>query len=54
MEPIALEHSSKKGWRIIHRCLTCGAIRRNRLADDPVQPDAVEAVILLARQSTGR
>ena len=54
MEPIALEHSSKKGLVAVHRCLACGVIRRNRLADDPEQPDAIEAVIRLARQSIGR
>jgi hypothetical protein len=54
MEPIALEHSSKKGAVAVHRCLVCGVIRRNRLADDPAQPDAIEAVIRLAGRSTGR
>ncbi|MGD9891921.1 MAG: RNHCP domain-containing protein [Dehalococcoidia bacterium] len=53
MEPIMLDHSSKKGWMIVHRCLRCGAIRRNRLADDREQPDALDAVIRLARQSAG-
>jgi hypothetical protein len=54
MEPMALEHSSKKGLVAVHRCVVCGAIRRNRLAGDPVQPDAIEAVIRLAHRSTGR
>jgi hypothetical protein len=54
MEPAALEHSSKKGWIVVHRCRVCGAIRRNRLADDPEQPDAIEAVIRLASQGTAR
>jgi len=33
MEPVALEHSSKKGFLVVHRCRDCGATRRNRLAD---------------------
>jgi hypothetical protein len=43
MEPIALEGTTPK-YRIVHRCLTCGAIRRVRLSD----ADNVEAFLALS------
>lgn len=48
MAPIGLDHHSKKGFVIVHRCLRCGIVRRNRVADDPEQPDDVTAVIRLS------
>jgi hypothetical protein len=32
---------------LVHRCLVCGFVRPNRIADDPVQADDVDAVIAL-------
>lgn len=50
LEPIGVESSGKKGWVIVHRCLSCGALRRNRAAlDDPEAPDDLEAIIALTR-----
>ncbi|MBI4583688.1 MAG: RNHCP domain-containing protein [Planctomycetes bacterium] len=52
MEPIALEGSESQGWDLVHRCLQCGAVRRNRAAvDDPVQPDRWERLIELSTRS---
>lgn len=34
LEPIGLESNSKKGYVIIFKCKKCGAIRRNKVADD--------------------
>ncbi len=34
LEPIKVELDSKKGYIIIFRCKKCGAIRRNKSADD--------------------
>jgi hypothetical protein len=49
LEPIAVEHSGKKGWVIVHRCRACGATRRNRAAlDDAECPDDFEALIAIA------
>lgn len=49
MEPIAVEHAAKKGWVLVHRCLRCGAVRRNRAAlSDPVQPDDYDAIVALS------
>jgi hypothetical protein len=54
MEPIGLRGTSTAGWDIVHRCLRCGAVRRNRAAlDDPRQPDSWEAVRELAARSDG-
>ncbi|MGE6258007.1 RNHCP domain-containing protein [Heyndrickxia sporothermodurans] len=39
MEPIEIIYSSKKGYMIIHRCLKCQDIKRNKAAADTIQPD---------------
>ena len=49
MDPVAVEHSGKKGWVLVHRCRDCGALRRNRAAlADPEQPDDYGAVVALS------
>lgn len=49
LEPVAVEHSGKKGWLIVHRCQRCGEVRRNRAAlDDPAMPDDFDALVALA------
>ncbi len=50
MEPIRIEYNSKKGYQIVHRCLTCGHIGRNIvLRDVAVQPDDEGAIFHLMR-----
>ena len=34
LEPISVELDSKKGYVIIYRCQKCGAIRKNKAAND--------------------
>ncbi len=34
LEPIRVELDSKKGYVIIYRCKKCGAIRKNKAAND--------------------
>ena len=34
LEPIRVELDSKKGYVIIYRCQKCGAIRKNKAAND--------------------
>lgn len=46
MEPIGIDHHSKKGWMILHRCSSCGKKVRNKTAPD----DALE---LLTSERTG-
>lgn len=48
LEPVAVEASGKKGWVIVHRCVRCGDLRRNRAAlDDPGQPDDYDRIVAL-------
>lgn len=34
LEPIEIEINSKKGYVIVFKCKKCGAIRRNKIAED--------------------
>lgn len=34
LKPIGLEIDSKKGYVIIHKCMKCGMIRKNKAAKD--------------------
>ncbi|ATY85162.1 RNHCP domain-containing protein [Kyrpidia spormannii] len=48
MEPVAVEYDGKKGYRVVHRCLSCGHISRNKLFFEArVQPDSLEAALAL-------
>jgi hypothetical protein len=38
---------TKKGWQLIHRCRTCNAERRNRVASDTDQGDDIDALSAL-------
>ena len=49
LEPVAVEHSGKKGWIVVHRCRACGAERRNKAAlDDPEAPDDFDVIVELS------
>jgi hypothetical protein len=55
LEPVGVDYSGKKGWVIVHRCRSCGALRRNRAAlDDAVMPDAYERLVDLSQRARGR
>ncbi|MTI95860.1 MAG: RNHCP domain-containing protein [Firmicutes bacterium] len=41
MQPLTVRHNPKKGWQIVHRCITCGAEQANIIADADVQPDDI-------------
>ena len=45
LEPIGLEISPKKGYVIIFKCKKCGAIRKNKAAED----DNMDKIIELSR-----
>ena len=34
MEPIGLDQNSKKGFVLLHRCVRCGVVKRNKAAPD--------------------
>jgi hypothetical protein len=47
MRPERVEHRGGKGLMLVHRCVVCGFARPNRIADDPVQGDDIDAIIAL-------
>lgn len=53
MRPVAVEQRGGKGLVIVHQCTGCGFSRPNRIADDLVQGDCVDALIALG-QAGGR
>lgn len=51
LEPIGIEHHSKKGYMVVHRCRSCGHVGKNKLAlDEPTQPDSMERMLQLMKQ----
>lgn len=48
MRPVAVDHSGKKGYILVHRCTACSAQDRNKLAPD----DDMDAVIALMAPPT--
>lgn len=50
LEPISVETSSKKGYIIISKCKKCGAIRKNKAAED----DNMDLIIKLSVNSEYR
>lgn len=47
MEPVGLRHKFGKGLQIVHRCLRCGTVSVNKVAESTTQPDDIEAVVTL-------
>ncbi|MFG2072343.1 RNHCP domain-containing protein [Nonomuraea maritima] len=47
MRPQRIDHRGRKGLVVVHRCVVCGFVRPNRLADDPRQGDDIEAITAL-------
>ncbi|MFJ6632560.1 RNHCP domain-containing protein [Streptomyces sp. NPDC091376] len=47
MHPQRVEHRRGKGLVLVHRCVACGFVRPNKIADDPVQGDDIDAIIAL-------
>jgi hypothetical protein len=45
MQPERVERRRGKGLVILHRCTVCGHGRPNKIADDPVQGDDIDALI---------
>ena len=48
MQPVGLT-SSGKGFQLVHRCLRCGAVRVNRIAEHTQQPDEIETLVGIMR-----
>ncbi len=48
LQPISAEIDPKKGYVIVSRCKKCGAVRRNKAANEAsVQPDDINKIIAL-------
>lgn len=47
MKPLHLTYKSKKGWQIIHICLSCGCKKACRVAMDTIQPDSYKMLALV-------
>ena len=47
MEALGLRHRGDKGFQVVHRCLKCGTLRLNRVAENTVQPDDIEQLVRL-------
>jgi RNHCP domain len=47
MRPERVEQRGGKGLVLVHRCVVCGFVRPNRIADDPVQGDSIDAITAL-------
>ncbi len=47
MRPERVEHRGGRGLVLVCRCVVCGFVRPNRVADDPVQGDDIDAIIAL-------
>lgn len=41
MRPISLDYSEKKGYQIVHECIKCGKLQRNKIASDTIQEDNI-------------
>lgn len=54
LEPVGADYSGKKGWVIVHRCLRCGEVRRNKAALDDATPDAFEKLVALTQPVANR
>lgn len=48
LKPIDIEISSKKGYIIVFKCIKCGKIRKNKMADD----DNMELVYKIIKENS--
>lgn len=47
MKPIGIEFNTKKGYQIVHKCMKCGFIRLNKVAEDTDMPDSFDLILKL-------
>ena len=47
MRPISIKVNSKKGMQIVHKCLLCGEVKVNKVAEQSVQPDNFTKILEL-------
>ncbi|TDI60822.1 MAG: RNHCP domain-containing protein [Alphaproteobacteria bacterium] len=42
MVPVGLDYKRKKGWMVVHQCMGCGHVSRNKVAVNTDQSDDYE------------
>jgi hypothetical protein len=47
MRPQCVDRRAGKGLVIVHECVVCGFVRPNRIADDRIQGDDIDAIVAL-------
>ena len=50
LEPIEIEINSKKGYVIVFKCQKCGAIRKNKVAED----DSFDEILKISSKNKNR
>ena len=51
MKPVGVIYNSKKGYQIVHKCLKCGFVRVNKIAENTQMPDNFELILKLMKNS---
>ena len=51
MKPVGVIYNSKKGYQIVHKCLKCGFIRVNKIAENTQIPDNFKLILKLMKNS---
>lgn len=47
LRPIGVKYHSKKGIQIVHKCVKCGEVKVNIIAEDIKQPDDIDIILKL-------
>ena len=47
MKPVGLKKKSAKGFQIVFKCLRCGTLKVNRIAENDVQSDDLDELLKL-------
>lgn len=47
MKPVGLTYKSKKGWQILHECLSCHSQNTCKVAEDTIMPDNYKLIAKL-------
>ncbi len=51
MKPIKIEYNTKKGYQIVHKCLKCGNLQKNKIAENTIQEDNKELINKIMKDS---
>ena len=51
MKPIGIKYNTKKGYQIIHKCISCSFVRVNKIAENTDMPDNFDLIMELMRNN---